>query len=249
MGLGGDPPRSLYGRGHCPLIQNFRFLILKRHIFVDCLALKFIFITKRCPNDRTHGMQCMVVDGGRVIIRSKPFIDNEVIWAMGFLLPPRGLKFTRARGSFKWVRGFNPPPSDNSSTSYVRLLALSGGIVITQVCWLVGSFVRSFVRFDISKSTRPICMKFVTEFKHHKSKTLLTLRGQGQISRSKPLFRRSSHRHNTSFRLVPLLMTLKDIWRSFQSKLSFTRPLSQKLYKIHPQNFSNLWQAFTSRGV
>jgi len=54
-----------------------KFLILKRHIFVDCLALKFIFITKRYPNDRTHGMQCMVVDGGRVIIRNKPFIDSE----------------------------------------------------------------------------------------------------------------------------------------------------------------------------
>jgi len=54
-------------------------LILKTRIFVDGLALKCIFITKRCPNDRTHGMQCMVVDGGRVIIRSKSFIDSEVI--------------------------------------------------------------------------------------------------------------------------------------------------------------------------
>ena len=26
-----------------------------------------------------HGMQCKVVDGGRVVIRSKPFIDSEVI--------------------------------------------------------------------------------------------------------------------------------------------------------------------------
>ena len=27
------------------------------------------------PNDRTHGMQCMVVDGP--VIRSKPFIDSS----------------------------------------------------------------------------------------------------------------------------------------------------------------------------
>jgi len=39
----------------------------------------------------------------------------------------------------------------------------------------------------------------------------------------------------TSFRLVSLLMTLKDIWRSFQSRLSFPRPISQKLHKICPQ--------------
>ena len=45
---------------------------LKRRIFVDCLVQKCIFMTKRCPNDRTH-------DGGRVIIRSKPFIDSEVV--------------------------------------------------------------------------------------------------------------------------------------------------------------------------
>jgi len=50
----------------CPLLQNFRFLNLIRRIFVDCLAL----------NQR---MQCMVVDGGRVIIRSKPFIASEVM--------------------------------------------------------------------------------------------------------------------------------------------------------------------------
>jgi len=46
VGLGGDPPRSLCERGQCPLLQHFKFLILKRRIFVDCLALKFIFIAK-----------------------------------------------------------------------------------------------------------------------------------------------------------------------------------------------------------
>ena len=30
-------------------------------------------------------------------------------------------------------------------------------------------------------------------------------------------------------------MTLKDIWRSFQSRLSFPRPVSHKLYRIRPQ--------------
>jgi len=39
----------------------------------------------------------------------------------------------------------------------------------------------------------------------------------------------------TTFPLVPLLMTLNDIWRSFQSSLSFPRPVSQKLHKIRPQ--------------
>jgi len=34
---------------------------------------------------------------------------------------------------------------------------------------------------------------------------------------------------------MPLLMTLMDIWRSFQSRLSFPRPMSQKLYKLRPQ--------------
>ena len=33
----------------------------------------------------------------------------------------------------------------------------------------------------------------------------------------------------TSFRLVPLLMTLKYIWRSFQPRLSFLRPFQQSL--------------------
>jgi len=66
-------------RGQCPLLQNFRFLILKNVFFCRLFRAKIIFITKRYPNDRTHGMQCVVVDGGRVVIRSKPFIDSEVI--------------------------------------------------------------------------------------------------------------------------------------------------------------------------
>jgi len=82
---------SVHGRGQCPFLQNFRFLILKIRIFVDCLALKFIFIlvTKRCPNDRTHGMQCVVVDGGRVVIRSRPFIVSEW-YDLGCCSDPRG---------------------------------------------------------------------------------------------------------------------------------------------------------------
>jgi len=41
----------------------------------------------------THGMQCMVVNGGHVIIRSKSFIDSEVIWAMGgAAVTPEGVK-------------------------------------------------------------------------------------------------------------------------------------------------------------
>ena len=74
-----------------------KILYFEKTYFVDCLVLKFIFITKRCPNDRTHGMQCMVVDGGRVIIRSKSFIDSEMIWA----------------------RGVQPLPPDSSSTEHV----------------------------------------------------------------------------------------------------------------------------------
>jgi len=44
-----------------------------------------------------------------------------------------------------------------------------------------------------------------------------------------------NRKSDTSFQLVPLLMTVKDIWRSFQSRLSFPRPVSQKLYEIRPQ--------------
>ena len=75
VGLGGDPLWE-GALGQCPLLQNLRLLTWKRLIFVDCLAIKFIFIIKRCPNDRRNGMQCVVVDGGRVIIRNKPFIDS-----------------------------------------------------------------------------------------------------------------------------------------------------------------------------
>ena len=45
---------------------------------------------------------------------------------------------------------------------------------------------------------------------------------------------------------MPLLISLKDIWRSFHSRLSLPRLVSQKLYKIRPRNFSNLWQAYAS---
>ena len=46
----------------------------------------------------------------------------------------------------------------------------------------------------------------------------------------------------TSFRLVPLLMTLKYIWRSFQPKLSFPRPFQQSLacYRV-ARSPSNSW--------
>jgi len=56
-----------------------------------------------------------MVDGGRVIIRSKPFIASEL---GGCGDPPRGLKITRARGRSNELRGFNPrQPPDNSSTA------------------------------------------------------------------------------------------------------------------------------------
>jgi len=54
----------------------------------------------------------------------------------------------------------------------------------------------------------------------------------------------------TSFRLVPILMTLKNIWKSFQSRLSFPRPLytntstefQQSLTGIHvARSLINSW--------
>jgi len=39
----------------------------------------------------------------------------------------------------------------------------------------------------------------------------------------------SNRKSYTSFRLVPVLTTLKYIWRSFQSRLSFPRPFQQSL--------------------
>ena len=62
-----------------------------------------------------------MVDGRRVIIRSKPFIACE-IGDCGD--PPRGLKFTTARGRSNELKRFNAPPlppTGNSSTDYVRL--------------------------------------------------------------------------------------------------------------------------------
>jgi len=50
-------------------------------------------------------MGCMVVDaidGGCVIIRSKPFTASDMSWGVEACLnPPRGLKFTIARGSLQ----------------------------------------------------------------------------------------------------------------------------------------------------
>jgi len=46
----------------------------------------------------------------------------------------------------------------------------------------------------------------------------------------------------TSFRLVPLLMTLKYIWRSFQRRLSFPRPFQQSLAGFRvARSPSNSW--------
>ena len=55
------------------------------------------------------------------------------------------------------------------------------------------------------------------------------------VIRQKLLYTTKSH---TSFRLVPLLMTLKYIWRSL-------RPIGCHFH-IH---FNNLWHAFASRGL
>jgi len=48
----------------------------------------------------------MVADGGRVIIRSKPFIASEL---GGYGDPLRGLKITRARGCSSELRGLSVP--------------------------------------------------------------------------------------------------------------------------------------------
>ena len=40
-----------------------------------------------------------------------------------------------------------------------------------------------------------------------------------------------------------------ELWRSRQSRLSFLRPVSQKLYKIRPQYFSNLCGMLSRRAV
>jgi len=56
-------------------------------------------------------MVCMVVDafdGGRVKKISKPFIASDKSWGVCDD-PPKGLKFTRARGSLQWARGVQPP--------------------------------------------------------------------------------------------------------------------------------------------
>jgi len=54
------------------------------------------------------------------------------------------------------------------------------------------------------------------------------------VIRQKLLWTTNSNSY-TSFRLVPCSMTLNDIWRSFQPMLSYTRPISRKLYTIRPQ--------------
>ena len=74
-----------------------------------------------------------------------------------------------------------------NSPEVIRLLPSSGAIVNCDhanslVGWLVGSFVRSFVtlaRCDLSKSVRPILVKYGTDFQHLRRTLPLTLRGQG----------------------------------------------------------------------
>ena len=93
--------------------------------------LTSMFSAKIYPYNRKMPMQMTVHMGCNawwltvdVIIRNKPFIDSEVTWARGRgVAATPGLKFTRARGSFKWARGSfkwaggSPSPApDNSST-------------------------------------------------------------------------------------------------------------------------------------
>jgi len=49
-----------------------------------------------------------------------------------------------------------------------------------------------------------------------------------------------------SFRLVLRSTTLNDIWRSFRPMLLFPRPISRKLYTIHPQKLKLLKRNHTT---
>jgi len=107
------PSLILLWEGAVPpsLIQTcVRFLIVKRHIFVDCYALKYIFITKRCKNTHTHGMDC---GWWWTCDNKKQPIHCQWYELGGLRRPPMGLKFTRARGRSNELRGFNPPLPPN----------------------------------------------------------------------------------------------------------------------------------------
>ena len=56
----------------------------------------------------------------------------------------------------------------------------------------------------------------------------------------------ATHRPYTSFRLIPRLMTLNDIWSSFQPVLLFPRPMCRKLYTIPPQKLKLLLRNHTT---
>jgi len=110
---------SVHGRGQCPFLQNFRFLILKIRIFVDCLALKFIFLytsNQKMPKwpytwDAMRGSWRWTCGNKKQTIHCQ-----WMIWSRVLQRPPRGLKFTRARGGSSNQLGGSTPLPDNSST-------------------------------------------------------------------------------------------------------------------------------------
>jgi len=132
--------------GGAPLLQ--RFLISKRHTFVNCYALKVVFITISCQNPYTIHMGCIVY-GWRWTCDKKETIHRQ--WAMGGCgeapsLPQGGWNLLELGGLFQWARGFIPPPNlpSNSSTGINVILCFFSSPTIHftvhcqrsfSVCW------------------------------------------------------------------------------------------------------------------
>ena len=113
--------------GQCPLLKNFRFLILNRRIFVDCLlfSAKIYLYNQKMPKwqfawDAVHaGWRWML------IIRSKPFIDSKVIWARGGCSDPRGdWNLPELRGRSNELGGSSPTPTIRALTCLISCTTL-----------------------------------------------------------------------------------------------------------------------------
>jgi len=95
-------------------------------------------------------MGCTVIDGGRTIIRSKPFIASDMSYR-GLRWPPRGMKFTRWGMGCRSneLSGFNLPNPlpGNSSTEHKTLRTHNIGTVGLAV-WLRGNALVTINRYS-----------------------------------------------------------------------------------------------------
>jgi len=101
---GRDPRRSHCGRGSASLLQNFRFLILKRRIFVNY----FYSSPKTVKKLVGVHMGCIVYGWRWTCDNKKRTIHRQS--AMWVAATPRGgSNLPELGGSLQWAKGVQPP--------------------------------------------------------------------------------------------------------------------------------------------